>query len=148
MGNGQNALYFDVGGGKVYPVADGEGKILRNGPDAAEVAFDGSPSASFPFVSEMHIIVRRGTPGLYLYAVYYHGPGMDAGSIGETRFVLKGRAGTRIFTHHVVDDQRQGAYPTAENVRKVQDATWLLADGSYYTNTMFTAWPGTAWESG
>ena len=142
LGNGRKALYFDVAGARVYPVADADCQIIRNGPDMVEVALAGKPAARFPFDSEMHLVLPRGQPGFYLYAVYRHGPGMAAGEIGETRFVIKGVPGTNIFTHHVVDEERKGTYPTAENVREVQDATWLLADGSYYTkynNSAFMA---------
>ncbi|HVS35817.1 MAG TPA: polysaccharide lyase family protein [Gemmataceae bacterium] len=77
--------------------------------------------------------MRRGDSGFYLYAVYRHGPDMAAGGVGETRFVIKGVPGTDLFTHHVVDDQRKAPYPTSPVKSQVQDATWLLEDGSYYT---------------
>jgi rhamnogalacturonan endolyase len=142
MGDGRRALYFDEGGGRVYPVAEAACRILSAGPERAEVALAGNPSSRFPFGSEMHIVLPRGQPGFYLYAVYRHGAGMAAGGIGETRFVIRGVPGTGLFTHHIVDDQRKGPYPTAGVVRQVQDATWLLEDGSYYTkynNTAFLA---------
>jgi rhamnogalacturonan endolyase len=133
MCSGRDSLYFDADGGRVHPVADADCQIVRAGPDMAEVVLAGKPSSRFPFESEMHLVLPRGQPGFYLYAVYRHGPGMAAGGIGETRFVIKGVPGTQIFTHHVVDDDRKGPFPVAGIVREVQDATWLLEDGSYYT---------------
>ncbi len=133
LAEGRSVLYFDAGGGKAYPIQDADAQVLRKGPDAVEVMWAGKASTKFPFDTEMHCLLRRGDSGFYLYAVYRHGPGMAAGGVGETRFVVKGIPGTGLFTHHVVDDRRKGPYPTAKIVSKVQDATWLLDDGSYYT---------------
>jgi rhamnogalacturonan endolyase len=130
---GRNALYFDVGGGRVYPVDGADCQVLRKDAEAVEVAWGGKPTGSFPFATEMHCVLPRGESGFYLYAVYQHGPGMGAGGVGETRFVIKGVPGTEIFTHHVVDDQRKGPYPAGKTVEQVQDATFLLEDGTIYT---------------
>src|SRR5262249_2229947 len=51
---GRNCLYFDVGGGRVYPVDGADGRVVSKGPDAVEVAWDGKPSAGFPFATEFH----------------------------------------------------------------------------------------------
>jgi rhamnogalacturonan endolyase len=138
----RKALYFDADGGRVYPAADADARIVSRGPDAAEVAWAGAPTPRFPFSAELHVMLRRGESGFYLYAVYRRGPGLSAGGIGETRFVLRGAPGTRIFTHHVVDDRRKGPYPTAPIAAKLQDATWRLQDGHIYTkydNSAFMA---------
>ena len=133
LAEGKSVLYFDAGGGKAYPIQDADAEVLRKGPDVAEVMWAGKASDRFPFDTELHCLLRRGDSGFYLYAVYHHGPGTAAGGVGETRFVVKGIPGTDLFTHHVVDDRRKGPYPTAKVVSQVQDATWLLDDGSYYT---------------
>src|SRR5262249_34342873 len=41
LGNGRSALYFDVGGGRVYPVERAECEVRRRGPDAVEAAWAG-----------------------------------------------------------------------------------------------------------
>lgn len=130
---GRSVLYFDVGGGKVYPIAAADGQVVQKGPEVVEVRWTGKPSNSFPFETEFHCILRRGDGGFYLYAVGRHGAGMAAGGIGEMRFVIKGVPGTQPFTHHVVDDRRKGPYPTAKQVETIQDATWRLDDGTIYT---------------
>jgi rhamnogalacturonan endolyase len=130
---GRNCLYFDVGGGRVYPVDGADGRVVAKGPDAVEVVWEGKPAAGFPFATEFHCVLPRGESGFYLYAVYHHDKGMEAGGVGETRFVVKGVPGTELFTHHVVDDRRQGPYPTAKVVEQVQDATTRLEDGTIYT---------------
>jgi rhamnogalacturonan endolyase len=142
LAEGKSVLYFDAGGGKAYPVQDADAEVVRKSPDIAEVMWAGKASGAFPFDTEMHCVLRRGESGFYLYAVYRHGPDMAAGGIGETRFVLKGVPGTDLFTHHVVDDRRKGPYPTSKVMSQVQDATWLLEDGTYYTkydNSAFLA---------
>jgi len=138
----KRAMYFDAGGGRAYPVADADSQIVLNTPEMVEVSWNGKPTQQFPFAAEMHVILRRGEPGFHIYVNYQHGPGMGAGGIGETRFVLRGVPGPELFTHHIVDDQRKGPYPTSPAVSQVQDATSLLEDGTIYTkynNTAFMA---------
>jgi len=151
MSNGKRALYFDVGGDRIYPVADADAQIISNGPDMAEVAWISDPHTvtpmtradaplppsalathQFPFHSEFHIVMPRGEHGFYLYAIYRHDQSMAAGSIGETRFVLFGAGGKKLFTNNIVDDQRKGEYPL-ERGKKLQDVTFLYPDGTIYT---------------
>jgi rhamnogalacturonan endolyase len=156
LGNGKTALYCDANGGPVsvppererqrpragyvQPVASAECQILRRGPAAVEVALTGQPSFWFPFRTEVHYVLPRAENGFYVYAVYHHGPGLPAAGLGQTRFVLKGVPGTRVFTHHVVDDRRRGPFPTARVVATVQDATFRLEDGTVYTKYDNTAY--------
>jgi rhamnogalacturonan endolyase len=130
---GRSVLYFDVGGGRVYPIAAADGQVVSKGPEVAEVSWAGKPTDAFPFETEFHCLLRRGDSGFFLYAVARHGAGLGAGGIGEMRFVIKGVPGTQPFTHHVVDDRRKGSYPTAKQVETIQDATWRLEDGTIYT---------------
>ncbi len=128
----KRALYFDIGGDRIYPVAGAAGRILNPGPDFAEVAYIAEPG-DLPFHVEMHVVMPRGQRGFYLYAIYRHDATMAAGGIGETRFVLLGAPGTGIFTNHVVDDDRTGPYTISSMVRQLQDVTTLREDGSIYT---------------
>jgi rhamnogalacturonan endolyase len=128
----QRALYFDIGGDRIYPVADADGQILNPGPDFAEVAYIAEPG-DLPFHVEMHVVLPRGQRGFYLYAIYRHDATMAAGSIPETRFVLRGPPGTALFTNHVVDDDRKGPFTTSLLVGQLQDVTSLRADGTIYT---------------
>src|SRR5437868_3357891 len=45
LGNGRSALYFDVGGGRVYPVDAAECEVRRRGPDLVEAVWAGQPTA-------------------------------------------------------------------------------------------------------
>jgi rhamnogalacturonan endolyase len=124
-----------------HPLSHCEYRLLRRGPDAAEVEFDAEPGEWFPFKTEVHYLLPRGESGFYAYVIYRHAAGMPAGNIGQTRFVIKGVRGTELFTNHVVDDKRQGPFPTSPVVQTVQDATYRLADGTIYTkynNSAFT----------
>jgi rhamnogalacturonan endolyase len=117
-------------------------RLITSGPEMAEVELEGQPTEWFPFRTEAHIVLPRGQSGFYAYAVYQHGQGMPAATLGQTRFVIRGPAGTSLFTHHVVDDQRQGPFPTSPIVSQVQDATYRLRDGTIYTkynNSAFTS---------
>ncbi|MGD0090080.1 MAG: polysaccharide lyase family protein [Planctomycetota bacterium] len=149
LGNGKNAMYFDANGGPVVVPADQESKrpksdlanptkgaefqVVQKGPEDAEVAIFGKPTFWFPFRIAVHYILRRGQSGWYAYALYEHGLDMPAAALGQTRFVVRGVPGPRLFTHHVVDEQRKGPFPTAQEVETIQDATVRLEDGTIYT---------------
>jgi rhamnogalacturonan endolyase len=128
----QRAFYFDIGGDRIYPVADADGQIINPGPDRAEVAYIAEPG-DLPFHVELHVVMPRGERGFYLYAIYRHDATMARGNIGETRFVLRGAPGTSLFTNHVVDDDRMGPFTISPMVRQLQDVTTLREDGSIYT---------------
>jgi rhamnogalacturonan endolyase len=159
MGNPGHAMYFDSNGGPrdVPPDQVGKGpkagyeplggyvqsvKLVQSGPNRAEVALSGGPIFWFPFYTEVHYVLFRGQSGFYAYVIFRHDAFMPAASLGQTRFVLRGPAGTGLYTDHVVDDQRKGPFPTSPTVRQVMDATFLLQDGTVYTkynNTAFMA---------
>ncbi len=158
MGKPGDAMYFDSNGGPREAPPDAgtrpragyqrlvsylrSARLAESGPETAEVVLAGGPSAWFPFYNEIHYVLRRGEPGFYAYALYQHGAQMPAAGLGQTRFVIRGPAGTGLYTHHVVDDRRKGPFPTSPVVRQVMDATFLLQDGTVYTkydNTIFEA---------
>ncbi len=150
LGDGQAAMYFDANlGGSVKPdyfrplsQSGTHFDIVQSGPDSGEVAAVSEPTPHFPFHTEVHWILPRATPGFYVYVIYRHGPGMAAASLSQSRTVIKGVPGPRIFTHHMVDDQRKGPFPTGKIVGTVQDATFRYADGTIYTkynNSAFIA---------
>jgi len=116
-------------------------RVIKSGPDDAEVELKSEPGEWFPFRTEVHYVLQRGQSGFYAYVIYSHGAGMPGGGIGQTRFAIKGVPGTALFTNHVVDDKRQGPVSTSPVVQTVQDATYRLADGTIYTkynNSAFT----------
>jgi rhamnogalacturonan endolyase len=159
MGKLGNSMYFDSNAGPTDVPRDMEPQRPRAGyaplaryadsvrlvsqsPEAAEVALAGGPTFWFPFRTEIHYVLRRGESGFYAYALYRHGRSMPAASLGQTRFVIRGPAGAQLYTDHIVDDRRQGPFPTSPVVRPVMDATFLLRDGTVYTkynNTVFEA---------
>jgi len=155
IGGPKAAMYYDANGGARNPPAGA--KIPRAGYHApspvkvvlakhtdemAEVVATEAPSAIFPFRTEVHYVLRRGESGFYGFVVVSHDASMPAASIGQCRFVVRGAPGTTLFTDHIADDARKGAFPTARIVKELQDATWELADGTVYTkynNTIFEA---------
>jgi len=116
-------------------------RLVKSGPDDADVELKAGPGDWFPFQTEVHYVLQRGQSGFYAYVLYSHTAGMPGGGIGQTRFAIKGVPGTAVFTSHVVDDKRQGPVDTSPAVQGVQDATYRLADGTIYTkynNSAFT----------
>ncbi len=127
--------------GYAHPLSGCTARLVSAGPESADLELHGEPGEWFPFHTEAHYVLRRGQSGFYAYVIYRHSAGMPAGDIGQTRFAIRGVKGPELFTNHVVDDKRQGAYSTAPVVQSVQDATSRLADGTIYTkynNSAFT----------
>jgi rhamnogalacturonan endolyase len=158
LGNGNHAMYFDANGGPatppihpttkenragyIQPISSSMARIVQNNPDKGEISFTGQPSEWFPFETELHYILFRGQSGFYFYVTYKHGAGMPGASIGQTRVVIKGVPGPRLFTNHMVDEKRKGPFPTSPIVSQVQDATYLLQDGTIYTKYDNTIYEG------
>ena len=113
--------------------------VLRSGPDIAEVVAVEEASPRFAFYTEAHWILRRGDPGFYVYIVFRHGPGMEAISLVQARTVLGAVSGTKLFTNYIVDDERQGPFPTGEILETIQDATDRYASGQIYTKYDYSA---------
>jgi rhamnogalacturonan endolyase len=133
LANGRDGMYFDANGGAYHrPTVGADCRIVRKGPDAAEVALSAKPGA-FAFATEVRYVLPRGESGFYAYVVYRHGPEMAAAGLGQTRFVLKTVPRMGLFTHHVIDDERKGPVPTGKHVATLQDTTYRLDDGTIYT---------------
>jgi len=116
--------------------------IVKNDAGGAEVAMEYGPTPTYPFQTEIHYVIPRGESGFYVYQIYKHTSDMPAATIGEARFVIKGKPGTDLYTNHVVDAKRMGPFPASPVVKKVMDATFLHEDGTIYTkynNSAFMA---------
>jgi rhamnogalacturonan endolyase len=131
-----------AGAGKVTTARPTALRLVQNTPEAAEVAMEDGPTPAFPFHREVHYRLPRGESGFYAYQIYRRDADQPAAFLGEARFVIKGPPGTGLFTHHVVDAERMGPFPTSPTVRQVSDATFLLADGSIYTKYNNSAFLG------
>jgi rhamnogalacturonan endolyase len=135
LGNGKNAMYFDFDGtnGHQHPADANAATLIHSDAESAEAVVPCQASEKFPFHTEVHYILRRGISGFYVYVLYKHGPGMGAVDLGQTRTVVRTAPGEKIFTNHIVDDQRMGTFPTGKEVETLQDTTWRFDDGRIYT---------------
>jgi rhamnogalacturonan endolyase len=149
VGKHGQSMYFDSNGGTTGLPADVAAKAPRAGymplgayvqsvdlasntANEAEVVAKGGPTTYLPFSTEVHYVVKRGLSGYYAYCVYHHGVGMAAGTVGQTRFVVRGPAGPALFTDVAVDNSRLGAVDESPDVKTVSDATFLQQDGHVY----------------
>jgi rhamnogalacturonan endolyase len=112
---------------------DGTPKIISAGPETAEVVWVSPATEWCPFELEAHWRLPRGESGFYAWVIFRHGSGMNGSNMASARFAIKGVPGTRVFTHHIVDDRRNGPFPTGKEIETVQDATVRFEDGSVYT---------------
>ena len=149
VGKRGQSMYFDSNGGTTGLAADVAAKapragymplgayvqsvdLVTNTVDQAEVVAKGGPTTYLPFSTEVHYLVKRGLGGYYAYCIYHHGSGMAAGTVGQTRFVVRGPAGPGLFTDVAVDNSRYGAVDESPDVKTVSDATFLQQDGHVY----------------
>ncbi len=159
MGFPKDAMYFDTNGGAFglpaavaakapkagYAQLGGVVKsivLTENTPDEAETVLTTAPTMYLPFRAEIHYILKRGVSGFYVYVIYSHGPGMSAGSIGQSRFVIRGPSKPNLYNYVAIDDARFGPVDESPFVKAVSDATFLQKDGNVYckyNNTAFMA---------
>jgi len=149
IGKRGQSMYFDSNGGATGLTADIAAQapkagymplgayvlsvdLVSNTPDVAEVVAKGGPTTYLPFSTEIHYIVKRGLSGYYAYCIYSHGHGMAAGTVGQSRFVVRGPAGPGLFTDVAVDDTRFGPVDESQDLKTVSDATFLQQDGNVY----------------
>jgi rhamnogalacturonan endolyase len=117
----QHSFYIDASGGKTRLICS-QIKVLRVGPDLAEVAFVDNTSA--PLQHEHHLIMRRGRPGLYGYDIL---TAVAATSINEVRMNTRWDRG---ILDHVYNWERgagqQPTYAYLKTQQQVQDETWRI----------------------
>lgn len=117
----EHSFYIDASGGKTRLICS-QIKVLRVGPDLAEVAF--VDNTSTPLQHEHHLIMRRGKPGLYGYNIL---TAAAATSINEVR--MNTRWDRSIFDHVYNWERGAGQQPTyayLETQQQVQDETWRI----------------------
>ncbi len=128
----QHSFYIDASGGKTRLVCS-QIKVLRVGPDLAEVAF--ADTTSSPLSHEHHLIMRRGRRGLYGYDIL---TAVASAGINEVRMNTRWDRG--IFDHTFNWERGSGQQPTyayLQTQTPVQDDTWQI-DG---INNPGLPWP-------
>lgn len=105
-------------------------EVKKDNGQFAEVVIKGGPTPLLPFRHELRYVLPRGASGFYMWARFEHGKGMPAGSIEQTRWVL--RTAPDRFSHHVVNDRRIVPVSKAGIVKVISDATTLMTDGTVY----------------
>ena len=83
---------------------------------------------------ELHYVLRRGAPGLYVYWLRWHTGDMRPCNLGQTRHVVK--CSRDVFDRWQITDDRKGVFPTPDelaNAERAYDATIRLPDGRYMT---------------
>jgi rhamnogalacturonan endolyase len=100
-------------------------KLLSSSGDSAEAVIGSGPAGVCPFETEMHIILRRGDAGFYLWVRYAHSAGDAAAILEQTRVVMRAHRGTDLFTHYIVNETHKGPFPSGPILDTVFDTTWL-----------------------
>lgn len=125
-------IYFSCNEPDYHELTATKAEIKVNTPDMAEVVYTNEAPLGIKW--SQGFILRKGESGIYTYMVA-EGNEKEA-SLGEARIVY--RMNEAYYNYGYVSPQMQGAIPSREEMlrseqRKVQDATFILDDGSIYT---------------
>jgi len=108
-----------------------EFRVVRQQDDLIEISFN----RRFPDVMfELHYVLRGGESGLYVFLVQRHSAEMAPRQFEQTDYTL--RVDPQRFQYGFTADTKSGPLiaPAALRAGKmIQDATYLLADGTVYT---------------
>jgi rhamnogalacturonan endolyase len=132
--NGRNLLGDGYGNGYLmgpgFSMRPSAFKVERQTSDLVEISFTHEAANGYFF--ELHYVLLSGESGIYCFLEQYHHTGSPDGGFGQIRWGL--RADSTLFDYHLVRDDIQGRMPQfSEFKKKIQDWTYQLADGSYYT---------------
>jgi rhamnogalacturonan endolyase len=70
-----------------------------------------------PFDVEIHYVLRQGESGLHCFVVFHHAASYPAGSIGQSRWVL--RLDDKVFDTINVDDERRRQMPPSDTPNEI-----------------------------
>ncbi len=125
-------FYFSYNDQNGYHVLSPDAvRIEKQTDDYAEVVYSNT-------TGDLHVeqafILLKGVSGIYSYITIKGTP--SAVSLGEMRVVY--RVSPTLFDYGYVTDKMQGALPSIEDMitasaNSIQDATYLMPDGSIYT---------------
>jgi rhamnogalacturonan endolyase len=131
LGNGGRGYYDMTAAGSKWYLGGAACTVVRAEDDMAEVAFI---KQSAGFTLELHYVLRKGEPGLHVFAVHRYAKGTNGPVPGESRYVL--RVDPKRFTYAYSSEKKHGplVLPAAlKMARLIMDATYQLIEGLVYT---------------
>ncbi|CAN7308088.1 cadherin-like beta sandwich domain-containing protein [Paenibacillus sp. LjRoot153] len=109
--------------------------IVSQSDERIELSFMVHDPNQLPFQLDIRLVLEADSPGLYYYSIYKYTSDMPAGlNMDQLRYSFS--PPDSVFRNYVVDDLRKGTYPAPSDLSNgtvLQDATYLLADGTVYT---------------
>ena len=134
-GSGSYLANWSIDGeAKEQTVRSADFEVVQQDSERIEVVFTEDDPEILPFVLEIHLVLDKDSEGLYYYTVYRYTDDMpDDLTIQQLRYAF--RTDSDLFTTYAIDEQRQGVAPLEADFapEEVQDATYLLPDGSIYS---------------
>ncbi|WP_315708317.1 polysaccharide lyase family protein [Brenneria uluponensis] len=112
-------------------------EVIRQTPELAHIAYIDDSGGKLRL--EYHLIMKKGISGLYSYVVASN-PGQEAVNISELRNVYRFDASRM---NQLFNSKHRGTpllYSELEQLPKVQDETWRLADNSVYSKYDFAGY--------
>ncbi|MBV9850233.1 MAG: hypothetical protein JO250_11210 [Armatimonadetes bacterium] len=108
-------IYFSMSGGKDYEQpAHCVYSVTRRSPDDADISCKRiyAPGDKQPDI-DVHYVLRRGSPGLYVYAIVSHPPDYPDAGMGEWRMVwsMPDEGGDALLERIYVDEARHWRMP-------------------------------------
>lgn len=131
------SAYLDYHSGGVKDFIPERLDVIAQSPDMAHIAWISEHNGLLRL--EYHLIMRKGVKGVYSYVVAEN-RGTAPVKVSELRNVYRFDA-SRL--DHLYSGERTGRperYAALEQMAKIQDETWRLADGSVYSKYDFAGY--------
>ena len=104
--------------------------IVRSNDSLVEIAFFHDATNHFQY--DLHYILKAKVSGIYCFLYQTHKENDSLAIYGQTRWGIS--ADEKLFNYHLVRDSIRGPMPLMSSLKeKVQDWTFKMPDGSYYT---------------
>lgn len=128
--NGKKSFYIDYNDGENISFVPDSLEIVELNEDFSHVVYAQSSASRISI--EQHYIITSGMSGIYCYVIARNKTDKNL-SIDEFRLVCRFDPDLMPLVHNGEIEMQPKRYSELEKYTKVQDETWQLPDGTYYS---------------
>ncbi|QIZ51211.1 polysaccharide lyase family protein [Dickeya zeae] len=129
--------YLDYYSGAFLKFKPQQISVIENTKDIVHIAYIDNETSALSL--EYHFIVRRGVSGIYSYAVARNDTSSNL-TVSELRGVYRFNPFLLDHISNGIHTTKPYLYSQLNNFEKIQDETWKLPDGSYYSKYDFAGY--------
>ncbi|MGM3173213.1 polysaccharide lyase family protein [Dickeya lacustris] len=129
--------YLDYYSGAFLKFKPQQVSVIENTKDIAHIAYIDNEANALSL--EYHFIIRRGVSGVYSYAVARNGTSANL-TVSELRGVYRFNPFLLDHISNGIRSTKPYLYSQLDKFEKIQDETWKLPDGSYYSKYDFSGY--------